>query len=327
MPGPGGGGHSGGGGRGGSFGGGRSGGFSGGRGGFSGGRGGFSGGHVGFHGGGYPPPPPPPYRGGWGFRGRRHYSGGCLAPLLTPFILILFLILFSFTMCRSVSDVQVVPESGYNEERFQDYANDQYAALFSGTEDYEDNLLLAVVTTEGHSEFYYIAWVGDHVDSRISNLLGDNNTLLGQTMLSCVSESNYKYSLDSNLAQALDTMTTEIQSLGLGGALTCGNSSGTAAFKNLTDLPMTEATVMDAAERFAQATGISLAVVVDSYENVFGHTVQVTSTGTGLTRTVSIGIILLALVIVAVIIAVTASKKRQNREDSYRNYHDFDDQY
>lgn len=326
MPGPGGGGHSGGGGRGGSFGGGRSGGFSGGgRGGFSGGRGGFSGGHGGFHGGGFPPPPPPPPHGGWGFRGRRHYGGGCLTPLLTPFILILFLILFSFTMCRGVTDVQVVPEPGYNEERFQDYANDQYAALFSGAEDYEDNLLLAVVTTEGHSEFYYIAWVGDHVDSRISNLLGDNDTLLGQTMLNCVSESNYKYSLDSNLAQVLDTMTTEIQSLDLDNSLTCGNSGGTAAFENHTDLPMTQATVMDAAERFAQTTGISLAVVVDSYENVFGQTVQ--ATGTGLTRTVSIGIILLALVIVAVIIAVTANKKRQNREDSYRNYHDFDDQY
>lgn len=318
MPGPGGGSHGGGGGRGGSFGGGHGGGS----------HGGFHGGgsHGSFHGGAHPPPPHP---GGWGRpfwgRPRRYYGGGCLSAVLSPVIILVFLIVFCFSMCQNGLDIQ--NNSSYSEEAFQDYANEQYALHFSGHGDYEDDLLIVVLTTEGYSDYEYIAWLGDHIVYDISDMLGDNTTALGQVMNSCINESNYKYSLDSNLAQAMDIMTEKIQALGLDSSLSCGSSNTLmTGFANYTDLPMTESTVTEALNRFAEATGISVVLVVEDSTDVFGsdsHFVSASSVSRGFT----IAIVAIAVVLLVVFLIFRNRKNARSQQDGHNDYHDFDDQY
>lgn len=260
----------------------------------------------------------------WGRR--RYYGGGCLSSLLSPIILILFLVIISFSMCQNGLEIRQ-EDSNYSEEALQDYANEQYARYFSGHGDYEDDLLLVVLTDEDNSSYAYIAWVGDHVVYDISDLLGNNDTLLGQTMASCINATNYKYSLDSNLAQVMDTLTEKIQSLDLTTSLTCGGSGKVITdFANHTSLPMTESTVTDALDRFAQATGISVVIVVEDSEEVFGsnsHTVSASSVSRGFT----IVIVTLAILLAIVLIIVRNRKKSRNQDEYRNNYHDFDDQY
>lgn len=305
MPGPGGGGRSGGGGRGGSFGGG------------------------GRHGGGHPGGPRP-HGGGfhWHWGPRRYYGagGGCLGNMLGMVIVVIFVIFFLISALFGNVGVSYVDGSGdtYDENKLQDYADGQYRQLFDDTA-YEDNLLLLFVADEGCEDFYYIAWVGDHIHSDINAMLGDNDTELGQAMLSGIGE-YYEYSLDSDLARVISAMQTEITGLQLESSFTCGENRVPAmGLVNRTDLPLTADTVEDALAAFVDATGISTIVVVADMEDVFGSSVSGSSSG------ISVAGIAVVVAIVVIIVVVMVNKVRGKDDglddDQTGHYSNVDDRY
>ena len=296
MPGPGGGSHGGGGSRGGG-------------GGFS--RGGFHGGHHGgFH------------HTGWHFRPRRsRFGGGCLGAIFAPFIMILmavFMLIQSFAPAANHQSSSVNYDSGV----LQDYADQQYQAHFGSSGNYEDHLLLLFLTYEDEYSYDYIAWVGDHIVKDINLMMGDNDTALGRAMANSVNDTSYRYSLDSNLAIAVDEMTEQIAALGLESSFSCQEShyTNSTVFSNLTALSMTEETVYDALTRFTEQTGISIALVVDEATDVFGES----KTGSNIIITL-LGAVLLILAVVFIVKALRNSKK--TRSDEYdggrRNYDEY----
>ena len=327
MPGPGGGSHGGGGSRGGGgLGGGRpGGGFGGGPGGFGGRPGGFGGPHGGFggpHGFGGPRPPRPPHFGfGFGPRWGRGWhrgpyyggGGGCLGGLLgiilVPFIIIVVLLSF---VGNSVSVLFGGNGSGmtlvsYDENTFQTYADTCYAAEFGNSTAYEDNILLVFLTDEECYDYYYIAWVGDHVETDINYLFGNNQTALGRAITANVNQSSYMYSLDSNLAAVVNRMATEIEAKNLDSSYICSEKhiQGTSHLTNKTDLPLTEETVNKALQNFTERTGIPLVIVVDDMTDVFGKPVSIGSGG---------GIALIGIAVVAVIIVLIVRSKNGKKE-------------
>lgn len=311
MPGPGGGGHSGGGGRGG-FGGGS----------FGGPRGGFGGGsHGGFSGGGFGGPHMP-MGGGFHphFSHRTNVGGGCCGGCFSAVVILLFIAFFLIWLLLPNGTVTLGGD-GYSEERFQDYANTQYEAAFGSSSAYEDNLLITLLVDEDYANFYYIAWVGDHIDYEINGLLGNNDTALGMAMLDCVSETNYKYSLDSDLARVMDTMAAEIQSLGLSGSFTCSEDhvQVESQLKNFSHLEMTDATVNDALTAFTEATGIPVVIVVEDMDAVFGESSEPAQTQTEPTGGLNVSIIVMSVMgvvlVAALVIAVKAIRRRNQQLD------------
>ena len=228
---------------------------------------------------------------------------------MAPVILVMFLLVFLLSMCQNGVDISTGGE--YNEELLNDYADDQYALHFSKNGAYEDNLLIVVLTTENSSDFYYIAWKGDHLAPEIVRLMGNNSTALGKTMNNSINESNYKYSLDSDLANVLDTMTDQIAALGLDQSFTCSESrQPKATFVNNTDLPMTESTVQAALDHFAETTGIPTALVVEDATDVF-----VTETQSIEGLNISKGTIVTVAVIAIVVIVLLTSKSKPKTEE------------
>ena len=287
MPGPGGGARGGGGGRGGFGGGSRGGGFGG-----------------GLHGGGYGGP----YMGGGWYHRPRHYGGGCFGGLLNlilvPIVLILVLggTLFSYVG----SGFNAIAQGGtvqYNEEKFQDYADAQYAQEFGSSTAYEDNLLIVVLVDENHSDYNYIAWVGDHIDADINYMLGNNQTELGQVMNSCINEASYKYSLDSNLAQVMGEMADKIEALGLESSFSCTENhiQTTSHLTNYSNLSLTQTTVNDALTAFTDKTGVPAVIVVEDMEDVFG-------------KTMPTGAIIMVVVVAVIAIALVMGVIRRRRE-------------
>lgn len=318
MPGPGGGSRGGGGGRGGGFSGGSRGGS-------------FGGGPRSGPGPGGPRPggahPGGMHMGGWHVRPRGVGVGGsgCCSWI---FILIFILVLFS--MFRSTGGVTVVYNDGYDEAAFQDYADSQYAAEFGDSSAYEDHLLLVVLVdpTECY-DYYYIAWVGDHIATDINYLFGGNDTELGQAMENCINQSSYRYSLDANLAQVMETMTDEIRALGLESSFKCSEDhlQVRSHLTNHSELDLTEATVEDALDAFTDATGISTVIVVEDMDDVFGTTISGNAGGAESSGTASIGsVLLVALLILAVVIVVVIIIRRVKgtRTESDSRYSDFD---
>ena len=307
MPGPGGGGR-GGGGFGGGFGGG---GFGGG---FRGGRPG------GFHGGFYHRPH---FYGGFYRRPYFYGGGGCLGgligmifgPIIMIFMAVMLILGFFGTAVTEVSQGGSIV---YSESAFQDYADSQYAREFGSSTAYEDNLLLVFLTDEDEQGYAYIAWVGDHIAPEINYLFGGNGSDLGAAMDASINTSNYKYSLDSNLAMVVSQMEKKVLALGLDTAYTCGEThvQVKSHLTNHTDLSLTQATVNDALERFTASTGIPLVIVVEEAEEVFEKTL---SGGSWFAV-----IIAAVLLILAVSLIVKAVKRRRNDPDDRRYNPDSD---
>lgn len=327
MPGPGGGGRSGGGGRGGSFGGGsHGGGFGGGgRGGsFGGGHGGFGGPHHGGFGGphfgGRPPRPPfHHHHHHWG-RGPRYYGGGgCLGALFAPIILAVFIIFSLVYMFLPSSSSQGnatgVSSVVYDENVFQDYAEVQYLAEFGSSTAYEDNLLIVfLVEEENYYDFYYIAFTGDHIVSSVDNLFGNNQTDLGIAMNAHISASSYKYSLDKNLAQVMSQMEKEILALNLDTSFSCKEEhvQVTSHITNKTSLPITEETVNAALESFTEKTGIPAVIVVENMENVFPEN----SPETKISSTAIIAVVVIVIAVIAIVVTVRKKKREEDDRDN-----------
>ena len=264
--------------------------------------------------------------GGW--FGRRRYGGGggCLGGLISAaFVPIIFIMFLIFALVGMFDNgVDVVVNNAYDEETFQDYAYNQYFEQFSESEAMEDNLLIVFLTTEDHYDFYYIAMVGDHIHRDINSLMGNNETELGQAMNSCINETNYKYSLDSNLADVMDTMTEYVQNVNLDSSFTCQEEhiQSPSRLVNNTDIPMTDSTVNAALDRFTQATGIPVVILVEDAQDVFGSTS--TTVGEDSPVKISTATLVVLIISVTIIVVVIIRKKKENKTDS--KYSHFDDQ-
>lgn len=234
--------------------------------------------------------------------------------MMLPIILILVVILMVFSVLGSFgTSLSTVASGGnlsYDENVFQDYADAQYQAEFATSTAYEDNLLLVfLVEDEEYWDYAYIAWVGDHIDTSINDLFGNEQTAFGRSVVSSINEQSYKYSLDSNLARVVENMKTQITAKGLDSSFksSCRDETHaqvTSHMTNKTDLPLTEQTVNDACLAFTEATGISVVVVVDDIEDVFPRTIPIADIFTLILAT--------AILVVAIVLIVRAFKKKKS---------------
>lgn len=196
-----------------------------------------------------------------GHHGGFRRGGGCCGGFLAIPLMIIILLINLFS-----------PGVKYDEEKFQDYANSQYQAEFGASGAYEDNLLITVlVDEEEYYAYYYIAWVGDHIDTQINHMLGNNETDLGKAFTDCISSESYKYSLDSGLAQVMETMTEKIQALNLESSFNCSENHAQVSshLTNHSGMDLTADTVNRALEAFTEATGIPVVIVVENMNEVF----------------------------------------------------------
>ena len=308
MPGPGGGSRGGGGGRG--FGGG--GGFGGGS---RGGGRGFGGGyHGGYHHHYYHRP-----RGFYGFFGPRYYyggmGGGCLGILLAPIIV---LVLAAMLILSSLTSLLQGGTVNYNEEALQDYANAQYMEAFGESDGYEDNILLVLlVEEENYYEYNYIAWVGDHVDTDINYMFGAEYTELGRAFAnSSINSDNYKYAITQGLSAVVGKMSNHVKALGLESSFTCAEKHGQTESRivNKSAIDINAKTVDTALKSFTEATGISMVIVVEEAEEVYGRRMASVDIFFSL-----IGIGLIVLAVVLVVKGIKEGKKQKNKDDSTYN--------
>ena len=316
----------GGGSRGGGFGGGSFGGGGGSRGGgFGGGSfggGGFGGHHHGHHHGHFHGHHHHYHRPGFFFfrpwhyyGGGYYYGGGCLGALLGAFIApIIIFLMVAMLAVGFLGDAMANIRNGgsivYDEETFQDYANEHYYREFENSTSIEANMMFFVLTSENYDGFYMIAWVGDDIRYEVNEMFGDEYTEFGTTALSTINTEMYKYSLDTDIAALAIKMADKVAARGYSSNLNAGKtpSSGvTSHLVNASNVQLTEQTVNEGLEYFHEKTDIPLVVVVDEAEEVFGITPP---TGDYILVAIFAGLIVLAIVL-----TVKAIKARKERRD------------
>lgn len=287
MPGPGGGGHGGG---------------------FSGG-GGFRGG--GFGGGGYHRPPRR------GFYFMPFWGGGCLGALFAPILcFVLAIVLLVGVVSGGLATLFRGGDVVYSENKMQDYANRQYATVYDpSSATYEDNVLVLFLTNEDGQTYYCIGWVGDNLKSQVTDLFGNENTALGNAVLSSVNQSSYRYSLGSNLAQVTERMQTSVENLGLETPYRSKKAdthvAGKVYNRSGSDIQFNTETVDAALKNFTDSTDITMSIVVADSKDVFGKSLNTAA------------ILALLLCIVLVVYAVVAivryvRRRRGENADNWR---------
>ena len=289
----------------------------GGRGGFGGGgsfgggsRGGFGGGHHGGFGHGphhHGPHYHRPYYRPFIFFGPRYYGygpygyhGGGFSAIIGIIFAVVFLVVWLALFIGGGAFNSYIE---YDENAIQDYANNQYNVAFGASDSYEDNILLVILTED--EEFYdyaYIAWVGDHVDTRITDMFGNENTEFGRAVAAHLAVSSYKYNLDTNIAKAVGTMQSHVERLGLSSSFVCDEShtAQTLYLINNTEMQISEQAIKDAVVSFTDSTGIPMTVVVGDLEDVFGRSGGIASLWP-----------VLLVVLIIVLVIVSAAKKNK----------------
>ena len=250
------------------------------------------------------------------FGPRFGYGGGCLGSIVGAVFTVIILVVISVVLLFAgiSSAISAVANGGvitYNEEKFQDYADAQYAKEFGSTKNYENNLLIVLATNEDTDGYYAIAWVGDNIKSNISNLFGDETTAFGLTVNTNINQKTYKYSLSNNLASVMETMQSEVKWAAKGESVFRSEKTADVYDSHVTDytsLVRNQEVVNDALKDFTAATGIPAVIVVDTTESVFGKTFPVAA----------IIMILLALAIITLIVYLIV-KAVQNKRNGGNN--------
>jgi hypothetical protein len=196
----------------------------------------------------------------------------------------------------------------YDEMQFQNYADAQYRAEFGSSTAYEDNILIVFLTDEARDRYYCIAWVGDHLDTDVRDLFGGLYSPFGRAIESSVNATNYSYSLDTDLARAVEIMEKSVTKLGYTSNFRCKEEhvQVDSHLTNRSQLALTDATVNDALRSFTENTEIPIVIVVAEMEAVFGKTMPMQYVLTLLLSVIFVG--------VAIYLIVRAVKSSRNRK-------------
>ena len=196
----------------------------------------------------------------------------------------------------------------YNENALQDYANEQYNAIFGSSDAYEDNILLVILAEDDeYYDYAYIAWVGDHIDMKITDMFGNEYKKFGYSVNAHLGVSSYKYSIGKNIAQIVKDMEGEVTSAGLSSSFYCNEQRTLppVQFVNNTEMDISLEMIQGSVSSFTENTGIPMAVVVEDMGDVFRKTGGFASI---------LPVIIVALVIVLVVVSLV-KKNGKNKND------------
>lgn len=286
----------------GPMGGGRGGGFSGGS------RGGSFGGGShggGFHGGSRGPMHHGPHHHHHGpifmgpmFGRRRYYGGGggCLGSIVGAIMIpIVFFMIFAIIILALIFGESGV---GYDDQAFQEYANEQYYAAFSDTDDYEGNILIVFLTYEGYDGYDCIPWGGYNIDAETEELFGS----YFESAVRNATPDYYEFALTKSFRQIINTMTGAAPGKATAETVDTQHS----IIYNNTGIEIDKGIVNTALQEFTEKTGYPIAIVVEDGAEVFGKE----SAGDG--ADLDTAFVVIFITVVAVLIFAFIKTKKNN---------------
>ena len=233
-------------------------------------------------------------------------SGGMVSFWFIPtFLFILAAVVLIIMLCMMGDKDSVT----YNEYDFRSYADTEYQKAFSSDVAYEDNLLIVVLTNQDADDFYYIAWVGDHIAAEVKILFGNEKTVLGKTMATSINKDDYRYTLDVGLADTVSRMIDVVDWLEIEEAFECNEEhiQSSSRLINYTTLPMNGDTVNSVLTEFTEKTGVPISIVVSDEKDVFEKSY---------TSTIVCAVLIVVIIGVAIAVMIWGVKEQRKLNKS-----------
>ena len=157
----------------------------------------------------------------------------------------------------------------YDEEKIQHYTNDKYNEIYGDTNCYEDNILIVLlVEDEKYYDYYYCAWIGDHINSQYGNYFISDYSLLEQRMNNF--DEYYYYTLDYELASIIDRFNEDISNGQYPCYIcNCYNRDSISYVYNESRMNDSFNALTDAVNSFHEETGISMSFVIEDMDALF----------------------------------------------------------
>ena len=203
-------------------------------------------------------------------------DGAGLPGVIMGIIFIIFPLFSGVIMMLSFLP-DLIGRPSYDANDFQDYCYEIYYDEFSSYGAKEDYLLLVIATEDyDYYDYYYMAFAGKHISPDVKNMLGDNYSELGRAFSTYINSTSYKYSLDGDIAAALDKVSNAVSKQS--DIYTCeeNHSQYQSRFENETSLNLDAEVLNSAVKSFTDETGIPMLLIVDDINNVYGvvHSVE-----------------------------------------------------
>jgi hypothetical protein len=255
-----------------------------------------------------------------------------LALVLAHFAILLMLVMvLAFDLiAASVSALFHGGGVFYNEEVFETYVEERYAAEFAGAPA-EDNILIVVLVEPECFDYYYKVKVGGHIDPAVAELFVGEDPEFSDTIYweFYRSRSDYKQSIGSKLVNVMGSMKNKVWNVRGYKTVICEEESPFIThFVNDSELEISQKTVDRAVENFASNSAVSTVLVVADMEDVIGKTFP---------PKVIITLVLLAAAIAGVIAFAVYAMRHKDRfqgkaetpdpEETMEDYKKLDDDY
>lgn len=201
-------------------------------------------------------------------------AGGGIIQIIMGLVFMLFPMTFFvagiFMILASTNIVK------YDENEFQDYTYQLYEETFQESSAKEDYYLLVLLVEDfSYYDFYYNSWTGDHIDVSATTILGDNDSVLGRRFNQYINSSSYKYSLDTDLTNVINSVTNELISVG-NDFYNCEevHDDFEPKYVNYSNVDLESSSLQVALENFTHKTGIPIYLVVEDIDDVFSKTID-----------------------------------------------------
>ena len=232
-------------------------------------------------------------------------NGGCLTSPLISGIIVFVLLMMLLTTAASVFDPNRDPNNNiiYDEKQFQSYADEQYKAIFGGTDKYEENILLVYTIYEGNDGFECISWIGNDIPRNI-------NLMFASEEISQDLHDYYEYQFAQGVAMSIIGITDDLKNQ-------FPNSDDDADVRysktyNKSEFSFDENTINKALVEFTKLTGYNIAVVVEDGKDIF-------QTQMDLVKIVGIIFMIILVVIIFMVISTTINNVRYNKQNKNSN--------
>ncbi len=236
--------------------------------------------------------------------------------ILAPVIVIFMAAVFLFVSIGGmVSDISSGGSYQWDERALQTYAGQEYDAIYTDAETYEDNIMiLFLADAESDYTYAYIGWTGDNISTRVDDMFGNEYTELGRAFESSMPEM-FENSLSKNLRSVVQRMQTAV--LGVSDRFEYNPTAEAQApqFVNHSTFNISKDTVQNALNEFYEKTGVSMSLVAADMSDVFEKGLD----GSTIVMLV-IGIGLLALAVFLIVRAVKNKKNGGNPPNGGANY-------
>ncbi|MBQ3254034.1 MAG: hypothetical protein IJA65_05695 [Acholeplasmatales bacterium] len=162
----------------------------------------------------------------------------------------------------------------YNKNKMNEYLKTNYENEFKSSAAYEDNIIFIFLYNEEYNDYSYDFYTGYDISTSVYNYLG--NYSITSIIERYFEVSNYEGDIEKNLSKIMNEITIKLDEE-FDGYLKCDhtNDEYISKFTNNSNSELDSTKIEESLKDFTDTTRLSIVMVVDTMENVFGRTKNV----------------------------------------------------